>query len=122
MITNFIWSNKPAKIKYTTLIAPINQGGLSLQDLQTKIQAKKITWIKLMINQHINTPWKSYLQNSINIPLHEIPLQNVKHYNNINIKDKFHCETLNTLASLKYTEPQNIDEVYAQPLWQNDKI
>ena len=56
MITNFIWSNKPAKIKYTTLIAPINQGGLNLQDLQTKIQANKVTWIKLMINQHYQYP------------------------------------------------------------------
>jgi hypothetical protein len=41
LITNFIWDNKPQKIKYTTLIAPISQGGLNLQDLQTKIKANK---------------------------------------------------------------------------------
>ena len=33
--------DKPSKIKYTTLIAPIAQGGLQLQDLQTKIDANK---------------------------------------------------------------------------------
>jgi hypothetical protein len=46
LITSFIWDNKPAKIKYTTLIAPIGKGGLNLQDLQTKIEANKISWIK----------------------------------------------------------------------------
>ena len=46
LITNFIWDNEPPKIKYTTLIAPISQGGLNLQDLETKIKANKITWIK----------------------------------------------------------------------------
>jgi hypothetical protein len=40
----------------------------------------------------------------------------------MNIKEKFHCETLNTWASLKYTEPKNIKEVYAQPLWQNELL
>ena len=38
------------------MIAPINQGGLQLQDLQIKIEANKITWIKLMSNQDIKTP------------------------------------------------------------------
>ena len=48
IIRDFVWNNKPSKIKYTTLIAPIAQGGLQLQDLQTKIDANKITWIKNM--------------------------------------------------------------------------
>jgi hypothetical protein len=30
-------------MKYTTLIAAISQGGLNLQDLETKIKANKIT-------------------------------------------------------------------------------
>ena len=122
MITSFIWSNKPAKIKYSTMIAPINRGGLQLQDLQTKIQANKISWIKLMINKQINTPWKAYLENSTKTPIHEIPLQNAKKYNNLNIKENFHCETLNIWASLKYTEPKNREEVYAQSLWQHELL
>ena len=42
LVTNFIWSNKPAKVKHTTLIAPINQVGLQPQDLQTKIEENKM--------------------------------------------------------------------------------
>ena len=48
LITNFLWCNKPAKIKYTTMTVPISQGGLQLQDLQTKIEANKISWIKVI--------------------------------------------------------------------------
>jgi hypothetical protein len=43
MITNFIWDKKPPKIKYDTLIAPIPQGGINLQDLGTQIKANKWT-------------------------------------------------------------------------------
>jgi hypothetical protein len=49
LITNFIWDDKPAKIKYLTLIKPIAQGGLNLQDLNTKIEANKISWIKKLL-------------------------------------------------------------------------
>jgi hypothetical protein len=69
MITNFVWNDKPAKIKYTTLIAPIAQGGLQLQDLETKIEANKITWILNIINKEIKTPWKAYLHSWIELGL-----------------------------------------------------
>jgi hypothetical protein len=43
LVTSFIWDGKPPQIKYDTIIAPIAQGGLNLQDLQTKIEANKIS-------------------------------------------------------------------------------
>jgi hypothetical protein len=61
LIRNFIWDNKPPKIKYTTLIATIESGGLKLQDLQTKIEANKVMWIKNLLNIAVEQPWKSYL-------------------------------------------------------------
>jgi hypothetical protein len=33
IITSFIWNNKPPKVKYSTMIAKIEDGGLNLQDL-----------------------------------------------------------------------------------------
>ena len=38
IITQFIWDNKPPKIKYTTLINTIENGGLNLQDLTSKLE------------------------------------------------------------------------------------
>jgi hypothetical protein len=34
----FIWDNKPPKVKYKALIANIENGGLKLQDLESKMQ------------------------------------------------------------------------------------
>jgi hypothetical protein len=65
LIRNFIWDNKPSKIKYTTLIAPIESGGLKLQDLQTKIEANKVTWVKNILNTTVQSPWKAYLQQQV---------------------------------------------------------
>ena len=53
IIRDFIWNNQPSKIKYATLIAPIALGGMQLQDLQSKIDANKITWIKNICNTKI---------------------------------------------------------------------
>jgi hypothetical protein len=78
LIRNFIWDNKPPKIKYTTLIAPIELGGLKLQDLQTKIEANKLAWIKNLLNTSVKKNWKSYLQLQVADPIELIPLQNTK--------------------------------------------
>ena len=46
MLANFIWSGRRPKIKNSTLIAAIEDGGLKLVDLHSKIKATYITWIQ----------------------------------------------------------------------------
>jgi hypothetical protein len=122
LITNFLWDKKPAKIKYETLIAPIPQGGLNLQDLETKIKANKITWIKKLLKTEMHTPWKSYLQTNFSYPIDEIPLHNTKYMSNVKLKDKFYIDTLKTWSKIKYLEPTSIQQIIDQVLWQNDHI
>jgi hypothetical protein len=122
IIRDFIWNDKPSKIKYATLIAPISLGGMQLQDLQSKIEANKITWIKNICNTSIKTPWKAYLQWSVQDPIQNIPLYNSRKYEELNIKDKFYNEILLSWAKLNYINPQNALEVVNQPLWRNHLI
>jgi hypothetical protein len=117
MITNFIWNDKPAKIKYTTLIAPIAQGGLQLQDLETKIEANKITWIKNIMNKEIKTPWKAYLQSNLFDLISEIPYHNIQNFDELNITDKFYNDMFKVWSKFNYSEPKNIQEAIKQPLW-----
>jgi hypothetical protein len=65
------------------LIAPIAQGGLQLQDIQTKVEANKITWITNICNTKIQTPWKAYLQSKVQDSIQEIPLYNSNNYEEI---------------------------------------
>ena len=76
LIRNFIWNNEPSKIKYTTLISPIESGGLKLQDLQSKIEANNVTWVKNILNTEVRSPWKAYLQQLVKDPIESISLQN----------------------------------------------
>jgi hypothetical protein len=122
LITNFIWDNKPPKIKYTTLIAPLAAGGLNLQDLQTKIEANKVTWIKKLLESKIKSPWKAYLQLKCNDPLELIPLAHKEKYNYKNLKEKFYCDMLNTWAKINYRDPTNVQEILQQHIWSNDLI
>jgi hypothetical protein len=122
IINNFIWDNKPPKIKYTTLIAPIAQGGLNLQDLETKIKANKITWIKHLLDKNINKPWKDYLQVKVKDPLHKIPLYNKKEYKYTHLNQHFYTEMLSTWAMINYREPETISEILRQPIWDNDLL
>jgi hypothetical protein len=125
LITSFIWDNKPAKIKYETIIAPILQGGLNPQNLETKIKANKISWIKNLLQTEKTTPWKSFLQSIVNIPIAEIPHSNIKSIKNINKgkpKQKFYLEMLQIWAQMSYFEPKDTPEMLTQPLWYNELI
>jgi exonuclease III len=122
LIRNFIWDDKPPKIKYTTLIAPIEKGGLKLQDLESKIKANKLTWIKRIAETKIKKPWKDYLQSKLKFPIQYIPRHNKRTYNHGSLNDNFYIEMLDTWATLNYNEPTNISEILRQPLWDNDLI
>ena len=39
LIVKFIWDGKPPKVKYRAIISDIPNGGLKLQDLETKVKS-----------------------------------------------------------------------------------
>jgi hypothetical protein len=58
IVSKFIWNNKPPKVKYTTMIKRIEDGGLNLQDLECKIKSMKLNWINKLYNPDFKAPWK----------------------------------------------------------------
>ena len=57
-IIKFLWDNKPSKVKYKSLINTIDNGGLKLQDLQSKVDSIKIKWIKQWNKTSVIIPGK----------------------------------------------------------------
>jgi hypothetical protein len=55
---NFVWSNKPNKIKRLTLIADYEQGGLKMLDINSFIKAQKAMWVKRLLSPD-NASWKA---------------------------------------------------------------
>ena len=58
IVMKFIWDNKPPKIKYKAMINNTENGGLGLQDLESKMKSIKIKWINKILDKEYFSPWK----------------------------------------------------------------
>ena len=61
MIFNFIWENKPPKIKKMTIIGEKNKGGLKMLDFPTMETALKIAWVN-RIHHNCHSSWKILIE------------------------------------------------------------
>ena len=78
IITSFIWDNKPPKVNYKAMINTIENGGLCLQDIESKLKSLKLKWITKMLENAYSSPWKSYLNTKFKMDINEVPLYNAK--------------------------------------------
>ena len=46
IVLDFIWSHKPPRIKYITLIKTRQEGGLEMKDFSLFNKALKLNWVK----------------------------------------------------------------------------
>lgn len=55
---DFIWHGKPSKVKYDTLIRPVEEGGLGLLDPVLRMKALKIKVVKNFLSEEFRE-WKA---------------------------------------------------------------
>jgi hypothetical protein len=119
MIRDFIWDKKPAKIKYKCLINTIEEGGLRLQDLDTKIKAIKLKWYKLMIDKETVTPWKAYINTHFKEDVSRVLSYNSNTTDIPHFGDSFYTELFDTWATLHCRNPTTAEDIARQPLYNN---
>jgi hypothetical protein len=77
IIVNFIWDGKPPKVKYKAIINDIPNGGLKLQDIETKVKALQLKWIQNITNIHYTAAWKEYVATKFkNLPSKKTIVEN----------------------------------------------
>ena len=108
IITKFIWNNKPPKVKYTTMINKIEDGGLNLQDLQCKIKSTKINWIKKLGDKDYKAPWKTNIEQCFKENMDGIVKYNLATVDYPDFKSKFYIEMWHTWSEIHYTKNQLI--------------
>ena len=54
----FLWNNKPNKVKKDTIIADYDQGGLKMLDFKSFLKAQKATWVKRLLSPE-KASWKA---------------------------------------------------------------
>jgi hypothetical protein len=78
IINDFIWNNKKPKVKYNCMISTISDGGMKLQDLDSKIKALKLRWIKEILDEDSYPPWKAYIKTKYKYNIHKFPYYNIE--------------------------------------------
>lgn len=69
LMTDFIWQGKPAKIKYDTLIGPVEEGGLGLLDPVLRMKALRVRVVKTFLAKDFRE-WRATMVYFFNKNLH----------------------------------------------------
>ena len=120
MLFDYLWDNKPSKIKRSTVIAPIEQGGLAMIDVYEVHAAAKCGWIRRFYDDSASK-WKTTFIKLLNIDINK--LNKNLDYSIINIcKSEFHKQTLSAWIKVHCTEPINYNETVNQFIIFNKSI
>ena len=57
LLSSFIWNHKPPKIKHSTMIGKIKDGGLNMPDFKIINKSLKTGWVKRFLNTQTQS-WK----------------------------------------------------------------
>ena len=117
IITKFIWNNKPSKVNTPpTLQKRIEDGGLNVQDLETKIEAIKLNWIKKLYDTNYYAPWKSHISKLFKMDIHTIMKSNLSKIHLLEL------EMWKTWVEINYKEPEKVEDVLRQCLCNNSIV
>ena len=67
LLFQYLWDNKPPKIKKNTIIAPVKEGGLNMVDVYAVHTAAKCGWLKRLLNGSTDIAWKKIMLLKLNI-------------------------------------------------------
>ena len=119
LLFDYIWNSKPAKIKRSTIIAPIREGGMGMIDVFTIHHASKISWIKRLYSPD-QAKWKNIMLQSMKTNLYMLN----KKYNyriDINISEFYH-QVLTAWKELSYHKAMDYNEIINEYIIYNESI
>lgn len=121
-VTDFIWNSGKSKIAYNVLIQDICDGGLKLQDLQTRVQTIHLQRLK-DIWTCPQSIWSEHVQGSVDIRNHTLLLLSkinlVKHFQPRQI---FLKQIFKTWTKYHNLPPTDEDAIKKEVLWYNPSI
>ena len=119
LLFDYLWNSKPAKIKRSTIIAPISEGGMGMIDVFNIHHASKISWIKRLYNPD-SAKWKSIMLQSMNTTLYLLNKQ-YKYKIDNKISDFYH-QVLIAWKELFLHKACDLNEVINEYIIYNESI
>ena len=126
ILFNFLWDGKGDKIKRTTIINDVEEGGGNMIDIIAFNKALKASWVGKYLDENNKGRWKALFDNALKELGKEYAFKSNLHKNDIldlEIKDKFVKEVLANWADINYRNSlSTIKDLSEQNLWNNSLI
>ena len=103
-------NRKPAKVKKSTIIAPVEDGGLGMVDTFSVHTAAKCAWIKRLLNNQASK-WKAATWYMLNVPIESIN-KNIEYKLVNNGKTNFHRQVLSSWHQVSTYDPKTLIEIF----------
>lgn len=122
MVVHFLWKGGPPKVAYSTLIQPIEDGGLKLADFASRIYASRLLWVRRLIlsDETFSRDFVNFL--SGNLGLASLILGKPKTLPPGQESSWFYSETFELWLCLHGFSPTSESEVRWEMLWNNKRI
>ena len=120
----FLWDNKPDKIKRIQITQSFQNGGLKMVNMESFITALRLSWIKRIVTNTHNPPWISVFESTIT-PIHRLLNLGCNFIKKLSaeIKNPFWKEVLIAWYKLSAKTPiDTIDQFLMEPIWYNPKL
>jgi hypothetical protein len=119
IIMKFLWDKKLPEVKYTNIIGNITEGGLKLQDIESKLKSIKIKWLQAICDTDTKCAWKTYINTYFQEEAKQTLLYNTVLNDYPAFKDQFYKEIFQLWAELHYKYPENGEQVCRQIICNN---
>ena len=117
-----MWDNKPPRIKFETIIAKTDQGGLKLPGIISFHNAQKISWIKRLHCDN-NVKWKNLFPKLGNIDEkildHKLTVKQI--LSNYKV-ESFQYQVLECWYKIKTRKPETVQEIGNEYVFFNNFI
>lgn len=122
IVTDFLWNNGRSKISYNLLIQDIEEGGLRLADLETRVKTIHINWVKYMWNNPKSITSLLVSEKMGIDHVSSIILSKSDHTTRLDQRQAFLRQIFTTWGKLHITQPVTESEVQVELLWYNKYI
>ena len=117
---NFLWSNKPPRVKNNIMYNDYELGGLRMPNMKHFIKAQNINWIKRLLENTQSLPY-AYVSSFIKMSLDDYLKSNIGQNGLPSEMPIFYKNILADWFSLK-EEPKTASDVQREVLWNNQHI
>lgn len=117
LVTNFLWRDRKPKISKLCLEKKSLQGGLGLHNVQNRIKAAKLSWLRRLIGPPTE-PWQYYLEFKADCSGYELAQQRRNH-KKLEISAPFYGQIFRYWRELYSLEPETEIAMRNESLWGN---